>query len=160
MRVSLLLLIAAVTSTTSPVDGRYWLAGELLINNLRAQSPKFEGVASREYSYRDLNHDNVYEIIEAINHVEETSPGLLNTELAPAFELHQVYTYRGGKFQKNYKLFADYLEQRIAFYTFWKRQIQNPSLLSDDSQALIRENKAIFLQELDRLIGLLQKVPG
>ncbi|MBO2032623.1 hypothetical protein J4D99_14590 [Siccationidurans ginsengisoli] len=142
----------------APIDGRYWAAGEALIKNLRAQSPAFEGVAMRDYTYKDLDNDNVYEIIETVNKLEEGAPGWLNSEISPAFDLHRVYNYKAGKFQKDYRPFAEYVEQRIEFYKFWKRQIQNSSLLSEDSQELVKANKQTFIKELDRLIAAMEGV--
>lgn len=112
----------------------------------------------RDYTYKDLNNDNVYEIIETVNKLEEGAPGWLNGEISPAFDLHRVYNYKAGQFQKDYRPFAEYVEQRIEFYKLWKRQIENPSLLSDDSQELIKANKNTFIKELDRLIAAMEGV--
>jgi hypothetical protein len=78
----------------------------------------------------------------------------LNEELYPAFELHRIFAFTGGKFQRDYSKFSSYLEKRIKFYKFWKKQIQNPSNLSSDSQGLINANKQELLNEIDSLIKI------
>lgn len=147
-----------ILSSFTQTDNKFWIAGEELIKTLRAQSPKFDGADLRDYSYQDLNFDGKYEIIEKQNKIEESATGFLNVELYPAFELHRIFTYSGGKFQKDYSKFQWYLEKRIVFYKFWKKQLQNPINLSSDSQELIKANKAMFLKEIDRLINLNQSL--
>ncbi|WP_181306081.1 hypothetical protein [Rufibacter sp. XAAS-G3-1] len=154
MKITLLLFPISVLTSFMQPDSKFWQAGEALVQSLRSQSPKFDNVSLRTYAYEDLNSDNQYEIIEKVNKVEEEATGLLNLELSPAFELHRIFTYSGGKFQRDYSKFSWYLEKRVHFYESWRRQILNPISLSTDSQQLIKANRADFLKEVDRLITL------
>lgn len=158
MKKAILVLVVFTISSFVQVDSKMWLAGEELIKTLKAAAPKVEGESMREYLYQDLNFDNKYEVIEKVNKIEEDAPGFLNIELYPAFELHRVFTYSGGKYQRDYSKFTSYLNSRIEFYRFWKKQIQNPVNLSPDSKELIKANKALFIKELDRLIELTEKL--
>ncbi|MBD1397205.1 hypothetical protein H9Q13_08520 [Pontibacter sp. JH31] len=154
----ILVLVVIACSSFVQTDSKLWLAGEELIKTLKAAAPKVEGEAIREYLYQDLNFDNKYEVIEKVNKIEEDAPGFLNVELYPAFELQRVFTYSGGKFHRDYSKFTNYLDSRVEFYRFWKKQIQNPVNLSTDSKELIKANKAMFIKELDRLIELTEKL--
>lgn len=158
MMKKVILVLVVFVCCSFQTDNKVWMAGEELIKTLKAAAPKVEGEAIREYLYQDLNFDNKYEVIEKVNKLEEDAPGFLNVELYPAFELHRIFTYSGGKFQRDYSKFTNYLDSRIEFYRFWKKQIQNPVNLSKDSKELIQANKAMFIKELDRLIELTEKL--
>lgn len=154
MKTPLLLVSILLLSSFTQVDSKFWLAGEEFIKSLRAQSPKIHNIPLRTYVYEDLNSDNQYEIIERVNKLEEEAPGFLNLELSPAFDLHRIFTYSGGKFQRDYSKFSWYLEKRIDFYESWRRLLLNPAGLSPDSQQIIKANKADLLKEIDRLLAL------
>lgn len=158
MMKKVILVLVVFVCCSFQTDNKVWIAGEELIKTLKAAAPKVEGEGIREYLYQDLNFDNKYEVIEKVNKIEEDAPGFLNVELYPAFELHRIFTYSGGKFQRDYSKFTNYLDSRIEFYRFWKKQIQNPVNLSKDSKELIQANKAMFIKELDRLIELTEKL--
>ena len=158
MRKTSLFFAIILFSSFSQPDLKFWNAGEALIKNLKQKSPKFEDNAMRGYLYQDLDYDSKYEIIEKQNKIEEDAPGFLNGELYPAFELHRIFTFKGDKFQRDYSKFQSYLEERLVFYKFWKKQIQNPAYLSEESQELIKANKTLFIKELDRLIVLTESL--
>lgn len=132
--------------------GNIWNAGEQMIAKLKKTTPKHDGVSIRSYSFQDIDNDGVYELLEKINRIEETSAGLLNIELSPAFEFVKIYKFNNGRFTECLTGCADYFSTRVYHYQFWKKQISNPVNLTADSKALIKSNKTLFINELDRLI--------
>jgi hypothetical protein len=156
---NILLIILAISCLSFIQDDKdIWTAGQELITRLKNKAPKHDGVSLRSYSYEDLNYDGAYEIIEKINNIEEVSTGFLNGELYPAFEFHKIYKFKDGKFTEATSGYSNYLYPRIIHYEFWKKQIQNPINLSNDSKSLIEHNKEKFLAELNRLIAETKKL--
>lgn len=104
---------------------------------------------------RDLNNDNILEVVEITNQIEIESPGFLPIELSPAFDLHLIYTF-DKKYNKyvlcttsNFKI---YLKEREYFYKAWYNLISNPKALNQNLKDLINENKKYFLNELNKLL--------
>jgi len=104
---------------------------------------------------RDLNNDNILEVIEITNQIEIESPGFLPIELSPAFDLHLIYTF-DKKYNKyvlcttsNFKI---YLKEREYFYKAWYNLISNPKDLNQNLKDLVNENKKYFLKELNKLL--------
>jgi|GEM_PF-6143992 len=134
----------------SVAAANFWNAGEQMIATLKDRAPKHDGVSLRSYSFQDLDNDGKYELMEKINRIEEASTGLLNIELYAAFELVKIYKFKNGKFIECHSGCADYFSTRVHHYQFWKKQIVNPINLSTDSRALIKNNKPLFISELNR----------
>ena len=104
---------------------------------------------------RDLNNDNILEVVEITNQIEIESPGFLPIELSPAFDLHLIYTF-DKKYNKyvlcttsNFKI---YLKEREYFYKAWYNLISNPKNLNQNLKDLVNENKKYFLKELNKLL--------
>jgi hypothetical protein len=104
---------------------------------------------------RDLNNDNILEVVEITNQIEIESPGFLPIELSPAFDLHLIYTF-DKKYNKyvlcttsNFKI---YLKEREYFYKAWYNLISNPKDLNQNLKDLVNENKKYFLKELNKLL--------
>lgn len=125
------------------------------INQLENLSPQHDGVPIRNYIVKDLDSDGVEEIIEVINTIEEEAPGLLNSQLLPAFEFHKVYKFHKADFIEDYSGLDSFLKVRIEHYDNWIYKIENPNILSDDSKSLIHHNHDKFKS---MLIELKEKV--
>ena len=143
----LALLLPLLTYGQSDVD-----LAKKTIADLKKQSPTHDGLALNSYSIQDLNNDGVYEIIETLNRIEEEFTGFLNNELSPAFSFDKIYVLTDKKYIKSDSDLNNYLKNKIEHYELWKKLIQNPQVLTSDSQELIKANKDLFLTEIDRII--------
>jgi len=126
------------------------LAAEL-IEKLAAKSPDHDGVPLREYAIQDINHDGVPEVLETVNTTEENAVGLLNVEMAPAFEWVTIYKLEKGQYIEKTKDFSWFQQQRKQFYQMWLSLLEKPDALSTDSKRLISKNKAAFKNAVEKL---------
>lgn len=124
------------------------------IEYLKDKSVKFEGESINEYLISDINYDGVYEVVERFNKLESEAIGFMNIELNPAFSFDNIFTIMDGRYIESYDNFSWYLTKRLEFYKLWKRIINNPVNLENDSKQLIEANNELLNNELDRLIEL------
>ena len=122
-----------------------------LIEKLSAKSPVHDGVPLRNYAMRDINNDGVPEVLETVNFTEENTVGLLNIEMAPAFEWITIYKLEKGQYVERTKEFSWFLQKRRSFYQMWLSLLERPDALSSDSKQLILKNKAVFKGAITKL---------
>ena len=126
---------------------------EQFMAELKTKSPQHDGAPLRTYRTEDLNKDKQPEVLEITNPIDEESTGLLNIELAPAFEWIDVYQKQNDGFALATEKFSEFLKTRRAFYVEWLKKLENPAGLNADSQQLIRSNLQQFQETLNRFIG-------
>lgn len=126
------------------------------IAELARKSPQHDGVPLRRYHVQDLDGDGVAEVLEYVSAYEKAA-GLLNVELAPAFEWVNVYRYRDGRYGEDAASFGDFLAARRSLYEFWLRVLEHPAVLDKDSQEVVKANRREFR---DTLRGFISRVTG
>jgi len=159
MKVSSFLFFAVAIWFTSlaPVN-----AGDpdQFINELKRHSPEYDGVSLRRYQTKDLDQDGVLEVLETINQIEEDTTGLLNVELAPAFEWVNVYCKKGSDYGLALGEFPDFLRQRKAAYLSWLERFEKPASLNSDSQELLKANGPLFKKTLHEQVDRINRILG
>ena len=154
---NIILLTALIISCSYVVAQEEAIAAANKVYELKSASTKFHNISTSIFLITDINKDGIFEVIERVNEIENQSLGLLNIEMYPAFLIDKIYKYTNGVYVENYADYREYLNMRKEHFKLWKKLIENPELLSDDSKSLIKFNKDLFLYEITRIIASINK---
>lgn len=147
-RIPLLLLFVSIYAGA---DGAASFAA-----SLKNAGPSFHGEPLRETKLTDLDGDGVEEVLLHLNRIEESSIGLLNTELFDTFTWIDIYKLKNGSYELATKEFPNYLKHREVFYRNWIMKIKKTENFSRDSSSVIEANHEHFIAILNEYLSRIE----
>ena len=155
-----LVLTGSPGGVSAQEDGNpKWVGAALaLIARLSTHAPRDQhGFLERRYHLSDMNHDGIMEVLETIPHYEGRLE-FMNAELGPAFEWINIYQYQDGDYREATAQYPLFLTQRRMGYEFWRRLIDNPANLTQDSRGVIRANRDEFIGIINGYIARIDRL--
>ena len=149
-----LLIFCSITSCSNEINDN---AAQEFIKTLEAKSAQYHEIPLNRYFMVDLNRNGSVEIIERTNRIESAYVGLLNIEISSAFNYDKIYIIEEGQYVLSDKDIGQHLELQVSQLKLWRKLVQNPINLNDDSKQLIKANEKEFLEEIDFIINEYEK---